>query len=359
MTKPRLYFDMIKLLAKKVREQAIPPRGNLRRRPLADELTGSPLLNFMFVSNHCKQAILGQFGEVMTEVVFDGKEVFFWDEDDESGQFIASPWFLAYLIHYGQLRMQKLVFVGEGVLVACKRDLGDCDLYGVRAIDVFSMLVGFEEEEPGLSAHQAVDLQLERVAVEHCVRRSGNEDLDLNKFLALQPKKCVVFAKPAVSILMPQRASFPRVSEIYIANPSPHLDWTLLLSRMIDACPNLTSIWICFYKNKVEDTLFDVVTQFRDEIFPSLPQETKAVVTIDYDFITTRQEFEKICNHPLFGDFNEEAVPEDPNRGVHLCRAMRWERGEGMKPWRVLLTIDEHGMGWLGWCIDWLRWFCL
>jgi len=331
MTKPRLHYDMIKLLAKKMREQAIPPLEEEEEDEKGVNLMGTPLLNFMFVSNHCKQAILGQFGELMTYVVYWGEKVEFWGGDNAHCQFYASPWFLAYLIRIGLLRVKDLVFTEKGVSVACKRDLGDCDLNDVSAIDMFSWLVGFEEAEPGLSACQWVDLRLEQVDVE-C---SGHEDLDLNKFLALQPKKCEISTNPTVPILMPQRrASFPCVSEIYIANPNPCHDWTLLLSRMIDACPNLSDLTICFYHLD-----YDRVTQFRNEIFPRLPQETKAVVTIDYYGVLTRQEFEAISAHPLFGDFNVETDHEDLN-DIFLRRAMRWERGEGMEPWRVLLTIE-------------------
>ncbi len=100
------------------------------------------------------------------------------------------------------------------------------------------------------------------------------------------------------------RVLFPHTKEISHLDACQSLekvatleDYIPLLSHLLNACPNLDSLRVDFnpllQRNKEDLPLcFDVLAKFRDWVFPRLPQETKAAVTIELTIGVPRQEYQ-------------------------------------------------------------------
>jgi len=328
-------------------------------------LLGTPPLNFMFASDRCRDVIVKQFGR-MEKVVFEKGRAFFSGKNllqgksagGFDGPFAVSPWFVAYLIQCGQLHVTKVVLMyelEEGAVVVKKtyeRELGDVD--EVAALDALCYLLEFDDEEPGLSGCQSVDLRLVG-----CVFQFGDRISELDWLLALRSKTCAIILLQSFPAATGggSRARFPDTTEISIVAHS-HNDAesdlgnydarTRLLSHLIDACPNLEKLDVLFaLEDNGDISSLDAMANFRDCVFPHLPEGTKAAVRVEFCLCMEREEFEQyIREHgeAIDRDFDEETphgqhIFEAMFDNTYLSRAMRWERGEGMEPWWVVLKI--------------------
>jgi len=357
MTKSKLYYHLMREVAGKV--IALDAHGSMSDKGLM----GAPTLNFMFASNLCKNAVVEQFGR-MNRLRLDGRRT-----DGESMAYFGkvkpgdlprslSPhvswWFVAYLICHGRLRVSNLVLGDVAMEEICGRDLGREDLDDVGAIDALTWLLGLEDKEPGLSTCQDVDLRLDYVDVRF-FRSDRLSDLD--KLLALRSKKYDIYLHKAPSAefpALPTRARFLSTKEVYlhfipgaVSNPG---DLVPLLRHLIHACPCLEKLFVVFRPSQgfLRPATIHSLLNLRNQVFPRLPQETKATVRIVYGGSATRDEYEALFrDERVRREFAGESPWEFQSGGVHnhfyrhdentLCRAMRWERGEGLDPWWVAL----------------------
>jgi len=325
MAKPQLHYDLLKQLAGKVMIY-------WRKSPMI-----RPPFNFMFTSNRCKNAILGQFGK-RSRVSID-----------------VSPWFTAYLIQYGLLRARRIDVEFGAPLKIYGKELVNVDELG--AVDVLSYMLGLEDSEPGISLCQQVDLRLDHVRADI----SGDCISDFDWFLALGSTTCVfhLYSPIPRSLSGGSRARFPKTTEIFIRDlcgtkPKP-CEWIRFLSYLIDVCPSLTKLDVLFEleKEDLSSASLDTMANFREYVFASLPQKTRAVVRIMFSLTVWRREqiedMRRDHEEAIRRNFIEVA-PEDmyipdvgyPRGETILHRAIQWERGEGMDSWWALLQIISY-----------------
>jgi len=272
------------------------------------------------------------------------------------GPFIVSPWFVAYLIQYRLLRLKVIKMDEQAVKLQDGKDLEDArDADGVvGSIDALSHMLGFEEDEPGLSLCQGRDLELDIVNVDFRADRIS----DLDWVLALRSMICHVKLVGSVPKITSGEsgARFPRSQRIAIQAPPMEKsveeesleEWTPLLSHIIDSCPKLLSLTVSFEPSP-EDFRFsyiDVVAKFRDSVFPRLPQETKTRVRVRLWVAMEALEYEALIRE--HGDeinrtFDKQGDAERDKYFAQvntlLFREVQWEMGSGQHPWGVGLVI--------------------
>jgi len=279
--------------------------------------------------------------------------------------FNTSQWFVAYLIRCGQFHV-RVLDLNEGWL-DYGRSMGD-DPQDVGAVDALTYLLGLEDDEPGLSLCQCVDLRL----VDAIFYYHGDTIEGLNWLLALRSKRWeILLHRPlptAKSGGVPRVLSYPAIQWITVHAPDGEDgksdlgepgEWIPVLSHLLESCPNLKKLDVLF-DPRTEGVSFERMAEFGSRVFPHLPQRTKAVVSIVFWPCMERRDFWTLLvdqGEAIRKSFEEE-MPKDkhiPNdryvleagSEVSLCRATRWDREggqqqEGIEPWRVILQINTH-----------------
>jgi len=262
MEKTKLQYDMLKGVARKL--MALRPESGFVRLwwPGGRSLIGTPHLSFMLTSNRCRSAMVERFGR-MTGVRFMRGEAGFLTQTKSTGfdlWFIASQWFVAYLIHCGQLHVKSLQLDERSLDYG--RDMGG-DPQDVGAVDALTFLLGLEDDEPGLSVRQWNDLRLEKATVGYY----GDTIEGLNWFLALRAKSNVIYLREPLPTLkddaVPRVLSYPTIQQVTVYAPiwdttsdlGQSVEWTRLLSHLKESCPNLKRLDVKWRSNNRTVTL--------------------------------------------------------------------------------------------------------
>jgi len=272
-------------------------------------------------------------------------------EIEFKGLFVVSPWIIAYLMQYRLLRLTDIDMNEQAVKIYGK-DLDGADGV-VGSIDALSHMLGFEEDEPGLSLCKGIDLQLDEVTVEF--RAEHIRDLDW--VLALGSKECVITLVGSVpKITSESGARFPATESIVIRAPPTEKSvgeeslegWTPLLNHIIASCPELTDLYVEFELSR-EDLLrssLNVMAKFRDSVFPRLPQETETMVWVKLIVTMQTEEYEALIrehgeyiNRTFDKQGDAEICAGFAPENTQLWREVHWERGEELDMWGVSLFV--------------------
>jgi len=288
---------------------------------------------------------------------------------DEASQltlwFFASPWFIAYLIRCGQFHVKRIWLFGW---LDYGRSMGD-DPQDVGAVDALTSLLGLEDEEPGLSLCQWVDLRLRSLKTDYY----GDTIEGLNWLLALRSKKWEIHLHKSMPTAksgeVPRVLSYPEIEQIVIhaywwndekLDLGEFEEWIPVLSHLMESCPNLKQLDVLFVP-RTEGVNFERLAEFKSRVFPHLPQKPETDVRVVYWLAMERWRKTLLADHgeAIRKSFVEEMprdkhIPTDVYGSnyydeVSLCRATRWDRGggqkqeEGIEPWRVILQINTLG----------------
>jgi len=322
----------------------------------------TPQFNFMTVSRRCRSAMVERFGRLHCVIQEEETALFCMRAGPGrliSPWFFASQWFVAFLIRCGQFHVKRLDL--NSVSLDYGRSMGD-DPQDVGAVDALTCLLGLEDDEPGLSLCQWVDLRLRDTILHYY----GDTIEGLNWLLALRSKKWEIYLHQPMSTVksgeVPRVLSYPEIKQIVIhapcgddekSNLGEPEEWIPVLSHLMESCPNLKQLDVVFEPH-TEGINFERMAEFRDRVFPHLPQESKAIVRVVYClYVERRLEGTLLVDHgeAIRRSFVEEMPKDkhidanDADDEVSLCRATRWDRvggqqEEGIEPWWVILQIN-------------------